>query len=151
MSVARLRLITRRCGYITDFSSWICALDDGKKKVWKPPPKVDQQRFPSHFRSPPKPRIQATISAKWKPGTSDSALESPAHFVTPSGIKKETVQLPSNRDNIISPPSAGSPRVLPGRPPKGSKPLPVKPHWPPIGRMHLHPGEKSKERTRGLV
>jgi hypothetical protein len=126
------------------------APDDGKKKVWKPPPKVDEQRLPSHFRTP-KPRQQTIASAKWNLHASDSALEIPEHPVTPSVIKKQSAQWPPNRDDIISPLSAVSPRVLPARSPIGSKLLPVTIQWPPIGGMDLHPGEKSKERTQGIA
>jgi hypothetical protein len=108
------------------------ARGEGKKKVWKPPPKVDKQHLPPAFRSQlTKPRTVYTESAKWNPNASYYALEIPEHFVTPSGVKKESLQWPQNSDDIISPLLDGSPKVLPaGRSPISFKPLPKIIQWP---------------------
>ena len=128
-------------------SSPASAPGDGKKKVWKPPPKVDEQHLPSHFRKPRQKAVNPE-SAKWNPNASYSSLDVPEHFVALSnGARKKSVQRPQNSNAIRSPRLNGSPRVLSGKSPIGSEPLPKKAQWP---MMHLNPGQKSKEQTRGI-
>jgi hypothetical protein len=188
-------------------SSHGSATDEGKKKVWKPPSKVDDQRLPSLSRTR-KPvaakwnpnasdsalfRTRKPASTKWNPNTSDSALSAskwnpdtsdstlsaskwnpnasdaalsaakwnpnasypalgtPQHFVTPSTVKKDSMQWPSSKYDIVSPLLVGSPKVFPGRAPIGFKPLPTIIQWPPMGGMSLHQSKESKERTRGMT